>query len=174
MSFSIRTFYKGPYRYISLFFIVAVAVGGYFLPLAGLAVPALIVTALITNARSTRYFCGNLCPNGRVLSTSLSAVSRRRRLPRFLHSSSFRRALCGFMIFCVINLLIRSGGGIEQFARIFWGIYVLSIGISFTMGSYFKPRSWCSICPVGTLQETLHPGPSRNGATGQGRTGSHR
>ena len=158
---SIRRFYKGPYRYISLLFIITVAVGGYFQPLLGLAVPALILTALISNRRSSRYFCANLCPNGRVLSFSLSGVSGRRSLPRFLFSAQARRALCGFMIFCIVNLLVRSGGGVEQFARIFWAVYLLSIGISFAMGSWFKPRSWCAVCPVGTLQETLSSGGRR-------------
>jgi ferredoxin-type protein NapH len=161
MADSMRAFYKGPYRYLSLLFIITVAVGGYFQPLVGLAVPALILTALISNTRSSRYFCANLCPNGRLLSSSLSAVSKRRRLPPFIYSVQARRALCGLMFFCVINLLVRFGGGIEQFARVFWGVYILSIGISFTMGSWFKPRSWCAVCPVGTLQDTISSGRRR-------------
>lgn len=78
-------------------------------------------------------------------------------LPPALRSAGFRRGLCGFMLFCVINLLIRSGGGWEAAGRVFRGIYVLSLGVGTALGLYFKPRAWCAVCPVGTLQETLSP-----------------
>jgi polyferredoxin len=158
MTISIRSFYRGPWRYLSLLFIFAIAAGGWFYPPAGLAVPLLIVTALVTNLFSRRYFCSSLCPNGRALSVSLTRFSRRATLPGVLRSVQARRALCGFMLFCVVNLLARSGGAPGQIARVFWFIYLISIGVSTVMGLFFKPRSWCAVCPVGTLQDTLSAG----------------
>ncbi len=137
--------------------VMLIALGGYFVPLLGLAVPALLLTALVMNLRRRRSFCAEACPNGRAYAAVLGGLSRRAPLPPALRSAGFRRGLCGFMLFCVINLLIRSGGGWEAAGRVFRGIYFLSLGVGTALGLYFKPRAWCAVCPVGTLQETLSP-----------------
>ncbi|GEM_PF-902841 len=155
MNVTRQSFYNGPFRLVALVFILAVAVGGYFFPLVGLAVPGLIVLALATNLGSRRFFCGRLCPNGRLYSAALHRASRRGTLPDFLRSPHVRRAICGFTFFCAVNLLVRYGGGIAQVARVFWAIYLASIGFGFIMGYFFKPRAWCAVCPMGTLQDTV-------------------
>lgn len=152
--------YTGKKKYLSVLFVLAVGVGGYFYPLLGLLVIVLIGLAIGLNFRSTRYFCGQVCPNGASLSTTLSRVSRKRKLPQSLYAPELRRGLCAFMLFCMVNLMVRFGHGWEQVGRIFWTIYVISLGISYTMGLFFKPRSWCAVCPMGTLQDTL--GSTRN------------
>ncbi len=148
-------FYRGPWRYISIIFILLVAVGGGFYPIVGLVVPGLILTALASNMVSRRWFCRSACPNGRALSAGLGRFSKRVSLPKKLSSTGFRQALCAFMLFCVVNLLLRFGGGIEAAARVFWAVYLVSIGISIPMGIYFRPRAWCTVCPMGTLQSTI-------------------
>lgn len=155
MSFQLRSFYNGPLRVLAIAFIAAVTIGGYFYPVIGLAVPGLMALAIVLNLRSRRLFCSSACPNGRALSIAMRPVSRDRRLPPLLAKPGIRRALCGFMLFCVVNLLVRSGGGIAAVGRVFWGIYLLSIGISVAVGVAYKPRAWCAFCPMGTLQDTL-------------------
>lgn len=151
--------YTSSWKIISLVIVFGIAIGGYFIPVLGLAVPVLIVLALIMNTRRTRSFCSSFCPNGRTLSFTLKSVSRKKILPPFLSSIEFKRMLCGFMMFCVINLLARSNGSAMQISRLFWAIYVVSIGISTISGLIFKPRSWCAYCPMGTLQDTLKSSP---------------
>lgn len=148
-------FYNSGWKIVSLIFVLAIALGGYFIPILGLAVPLLIAIALIMNARKTRSFCSGFCPNGRTLSFTMKAVSRNKVLPSYLYSTEFRRMLCGFMMFCVISLLARSDGSVMQIGRVFWAIYIASIGISTISGLLFKPRSWCAYCPMGTLQDTM-------------------
>ncbi|AEJ19086.1 4Fe-4S binding protein [Gracilinema caldarium] len=154
-----------PKKLLSVIFVVAVAVGGYFYPPVGLLVIGLIVLAVVLNFRSTRYFCGRICPNGASLQAVLPKVSRKHRLPKTLYAPELRRALCAFMLFCMVNLLVRFGHSWAQVGRIFWAIYVISLGISYTMGIFFKPRAWCAICPVGTLQDTLGSASTKDNAS---------
>jgi polyferredoxin len=144
-----------PKKLLSVIFVLAVAVGGYFYPPVGLLVIGLIILAVVLNFRSTRYFCGRICPNGASLQAVLPKVSRKHRLPKTLYAPELRRALCAFMLFCMVNLMVRFGHSWAQVGRIFWAIYVISLGISYTMGIFFKPRAWCAVCPMGTLQDTL-------------------
>ncbi len=156
MAFSFRAFYKGPYRYLSVVFIVAVGVGGYFYPVIGLTVPGLMLLALALNFRGRRLFCSSVCPNGRALSAVATPLSTKGKLPAFLIEPGMRRILCGFMLFCMVNLLARyGGGGISMVGRVFWSIYLIAVGVSVGAGITFKPRSWCAFCPMGTLQDTI-------------------
>jgi len=150
-----QNFYNGPWRLLSMLTVAGIAIGGYFIPELGLLVIGLMAVALATNARRSRSFCSGICPNGRALSAGMGNLSRRLPLPAFLASKGTRRALCGFMMFCVIGLLSRTNGGLSQIGRVFWSIYLASIGISLVSGLVFKPRSWCAYCPMGTLQDTL-------------------
>lgn len=149
--------YNGFWKLGAPLFILAVAVGGYFFPAIGLVVPGMMILALILNAGRRRYFCSHVCPNGRTLSVTLSGTSGKRSLPRFLTDPGIRKVLCAFMFFCIINLLSRSGGGIANIGRVFWGIYLMATGLGFAFGLAYKPRSWCVVCPMGTLQDTVRP-----------------
>lgn len=149
--------YKGFWKLGAPLFILAVALGGYFVPVIGLIIPGMMILALVLNARSRRLFCSHVCPNGRTYSVALPGLSQKRGLPRFLADPGIRKVLCAFMFFCVINLLSRSGGGIDNIGRVFWAIYLMATGLGFAFGAVYKPRSWCVVCPMGTLQDTVRP-----------------
>jgi ferredoxin-type protein NapH len=155
--------YNGPFKIGAPLFILSVAVGGYFYPLIGLVIPGMMLLALMLNARSRRLFCSQLCPNGRTYSVAMPKYSKNRSMPRLLKDPGLRKVLCAFMFFCVINLLVRSGGGMDQVGRVFWGIYLMATGLGFAFGASYKPRSWCVVCPMGTLQDTLRPGIQKSG-----------
>lgn len=154
--------YNGLWKIGAPVFILVVAVGGYFWPVVGLVVPGMMMLALILNAGRRRYFCSHACPNGRTYSGALPGLSKNRSTPRFLTEPGVRKILCAFMFFCVINFLARSGGGLANIGRVFWGMYLMATGLGFAFGLAYKPRSWCVVCPMGTLQDTvrpvLHPG----------------
>jgi polyferredoxin len=38
---------------------------------------------------------------------------------------------------------------------VFWVLCAASLSAGLLMGFFFKPRSWCAICPMGTLQDTI-------------------
>lgn len=141
---------------IGAFLFVAVfAVGGFFYPILGLVVFGLMVAALIMNARRRRSFCAGFCPNGTFLAAACKPASRDRKLPRALTSPNFRRMLCGVMIFCMIGLIARSYPDPVSVGRVFWTIYVIALSIGVAFGLLYKPRSWCAVCPLGTLQDTI-------------------
>ena len=142
---------------LSLAVVATIAVGGYFFPLLGFAVPVLIAVALAMNARSRRSFCARTCPNGAAFGAALKPVSRFRRLPAFLPDPGFRRGLCGFMLFCAIGQAARGYPDAASIGRVFWAIYLIAVGLGAAAGLLYKPRAWCAFCPMGTLQDTVAP-----------------
>lgn len=152
------SFYRGAWTWISAAFVAALAGAGFFFPVAGLAVPVLMLIALASNSFARRSFCAGFCPNGRSLSAVFQRFSRNKALDAGFRSPIFRKMLCGFMLFCVVNLLSRTGGSISLVGRAFWLMYLASTGFSAVMAVFYKPRAWCAVCPMGTLQDTVRGG----------------
>jgi polyferredoxin len=139
---------------LSFSIVAIIAVGGFFYPLLGLAVPALMVVALVMNFRARRSFCAKVCPNGTSLA-ALKPVSRNKRIPHTLGSPQFRRMLCGAMMFCMIGLFVRGYPDYPVIGKAFWFIYLIALSAGVIFGLVYKPRAWCAICPMGTLQDTV-------------------
>ncbi|MGB4587059.1 MAG: 4Fe-4S binding protein, partial [Rectinemataceae bacterium] len=136
-------------------FVFFVAIGGIFVPEIGLVLAALMVAAIVMTLRKPRSFCSTVCPRGKALGFIMRRPSKRKALPRFMLSIKFRRLLCGSMMFCVIGSLVRTGGEIRGVGTVFWALCAISLSTGLLMGYFFKPRSWCAICPMGTLQDTI-------------------
>jgi polyferredoxin len=63
--------------------------------------------------------------------------------------------LCGVMIFCLVGLLSRNHSDLQSIGRVFWWIYMVALSLGILLGLAYKPRAWCAVCPLGTLQDTI-------------------
>lgn len=155
---SIHPSRHGVFDYLAFAFIAAVLISGFFFPLVGLVVPIMMLVAVVMNAVKPRWFCGSLCPRARLLSRGVGGL-RVGRLPRptpgFLRDGNIRRALCGIMMFTVIFSVSRHWGFPNAIGVFFWGLCLVTLALAVALGLFFKPRSWCAVCPLGTLQDTL-------------------
>jgi hypothetical protein len=141
--------------WISLAVSLGVIVGGFFFPLLGLFVPLLLVIAVVTNIRRERWFCGNACPRGKVLSGFLPQFSRYADMPAFLYAPRTRKMICAFLMFCAIGQSLRRWTYLSALGWFFWLVCIITLVIAFVMAFVYKPRSWCAVCPMGTLQQTM-------------------
>jgi polyferredoxin len=164
---------------LALAFVLSVTIGGWFFPVAGLALAVLMAAAVALSLKARfgsarrRAFCNGVCPRGRALGFALRPISRGRTMPKAFSELSFRRGLCGFMMFCVLGSLVRALPGLEglpAFAaagRIFWGLCLISLAGGLALGILYRPRAWCVVCPMGTLQDTI-TGPGERSANDRG------
>lgn len=152
---------------VSAVFVVGAAIAGYSYPLAAFIVPGLVVAAVAMNARRRRSFCAGICPNGNVLGAGLRTLSRNRKLPAFLADPQLRRVLCGAMLFCAVGLTVRLYPDAKAIGRVFWSIYLIALSAGGILGLLYKPRAWCAVCPVGTLQDTIGGAAKKSGAPGR-------
>jgi polyferredoxin len=145
---------------LATIFVLAIAIGGYFYPLLGLALSLLMALAVglsLFGPRS-RMFCSAVCPRGKALGFMLKPLARGKALPAWMLKLQTRRGLCGFMMFCVIGNLARNIRGFEGAGRVFWMLCVVSLTAGVLLGVLYRPRAWCAICPMGTLQDTVRQG----------------
>ena len=143
------------YPKLASVFVFAIALGGILVPEIGLVLAGLMIAAIVTTLIRPRSFCSGVCPRGKALGFIMRRNKRRKALPGFMLTVEFRRLLCGSTMFCLIGSLIRTRGSIHGMGIVFWALCGISLSAGLVLGFFFKPRSWCAICPMGTLQDTI-------------------
>lgn len=135
---------------------VLITIGlGWKYPLLGYTVPVVMLAGLLGSLVRGRYVCGNLCPRGSFLDRIMPTFSRQGAIPTALRSMPWRwtvfTLLMGFMLY-------RGGQdptNLNHWGHIFWQMCVLTTGVAILLAIVYKPRTWCSFCPIGTCQNAL-------------------
>lgn len=146
------------YKWLLGLIMVTVIALGWRFPLLGFIVPVAMTAGIIGGFMKGRWVCGNACPRGSFLDSWFSLVSGDREFPSMLKSTKFRwtilSALMGFMVF----RLIQNPKSIDHWGIVFWQMCTVTTIAAVGLGVRYSSRSWCSICPVGTLAGTAGEG----------------
>ena len=146
------------YKWLLGLIMVAVIALGWRYPLLGFVVPAAMTAGIIGGFMKGRWVCGNACPRGSFLDSWFSFVAGDRKFPHVLKSGMFRwtilSALMGFMVF----RLFQNPTSFDHWGIVFWQMCVVTTIAAIGLGVRYSARSWCSICPVGTLASTAGKG----------------
>ena len=129
-----------------------VVVGGYYCPRIGFTVLGLITLFMILASQRGRFYCGWLCPMGAFHERFLSLISLHRPILPVFKSRWFRWLLFALMMGLMTFRLFTAWGDPTAVAEVFRMMWILSTGIAIGLGLYFKPRVWCTVCPMGSMQ----------------------
>ncbi|SJZ44961.1 4Fe-4S binding protein [Selenihalanaerobacter shriftii] len=142
-----------------LMFLLGLGLFNHKIGLIFIAVP--IFAVLLSNVVG-RFWCGWFCPRGSFLSTIISKVSRNKKIPKFLKSTTFKAIvatvlLTMFMIALLgYNPLIQDESPLVRAgAFMIFVCIVTTVLVAIPLGIIYKPRTWCSFCPVGWLQSAF-------------------
>ncbi len=116
------------------------------LGLVCLAVP--IVLSLLGYGRA---HCSHLCPRGSFLGKFVKLISLKRKLPKFFRSDEVKYGLMVFFFVCIFGNVLRYFPDWLRMANGMFQIMVASLLVGIVFGFFYQPRSWCAVCPVGTL-----------------------
>jgi len=139
-------------KWLLALIMLAVVLLGWRYPMLGFVVPAAMLTGVVGGFFRGRYVCGNICPRGSFFDTYFSLLGTRRPVPDWMAGMPFRwlvlAALMGFMAW----RLAQDPGNLEHWGSVFWSMCALTTALGVLLGLAYRPRTWCSFCPVGTLQ----------------------
>lgn len=138
-----------------VWFLPLIVIGGLFYPLLGYLVLAMMAILLIMSFFRGRYWCWNFCPRGAFLDIILSKVSMNKPMPRGFVKQGFRWLVFFLFMAFLIFRILRTGGNLIAVGAVFVGMCILTTLISMILGILTKHRSWCAICPMGTLQDKI-------------------
>ena len=135
--------------------VLIVSIGGIFYPKLGYFLLLVFASLMVIAPFRGRWFCGNLCPRGSFVDFWLAPLSRRMKIPPGFRSMWLRVpifvALMGFMIFRIMQ----TEGMVDRIGMVFVTLCIITTSIAILFGVVIAPRTWCSFCPMGTLQRAM-------------------
>ncbi|MBP2030493.1 polyferredoxin [Methanohalophilus levihalophilus] len=144
-----------PYLWI---IVLIAAIGGLWYPILGYMMLVVMVTLLTTSVFRGRWFCGNLCPRGSLYDFVLGKFSRKQNIPKILSSLWIRVPAIVFMMSLMVNRLsiaLTTQNTFEKVGTIFASMCLTTTIVATLMGGYFSSRTWCTVCPMGTMQRII-------------------
>lgn len=138
--------------------VLIVSIGGLWYPALGYFMLLIFAAIFLSSPFRGRWFCGNLCPRGTFVDFWVSKISKKRKIPGILRSLWIRLPifflLMGFMVYR-ISSIIGSSNTFEKIGMVFVTMCFVTTAIAVLLGSFLSPRTWCSFCPMGTVQRLL-------------------
>lgn len=128
---------------------------GVIWPPLGLGVMLMMGAFLVLSFFKGRLWCGYMCPRGSFLERWYSKISLNKKIPAVFKSPVVRWGMVGVMSAMMGFQLIQNWGDLYAMGAVFIRICIITSVIAFVTGFFFKPRTWCSFCPMGTLQGVL-------------------
>ena len=96
-----------------------------------------------------KIHCSKYCPRGSFLGKFLEKISMHRQLPAYMRTKKAKNILLIVMLTVFIISLYHTGFVFEKMAFAFLRFMGISFIVGILMGIFFKPRSWCVVCPMG-------------------------
>jgi len=135
--------------------VVVVIIGGLWYPLLGFVVPVVMLTGIIGGFFKGRYVCGWLCPRGAFLDRIIRPLSRVRPIPDWLRRPAFRWTIFALLMGFMVWQISLNPGDVYHWGRVFVRICIITTGIGVVLAVILHPRTWCSFCPMGTMQSAV-------------------
>lgn len=128
---------------------------GWKYPVLGYLVLAAMTGGMISGPIAGRWFCGNLCPRGGFLERIVGLYSPNKPMPDWAKSTKVRVGVLVFLMLMVGINGSRDPGNWLHWGFVFWLVCFVTTMVGLVLAAFWHPRSWCSICPMGTIQSWL-------------------
>ncbi len=102
-----------------------------------------------------KIHCSGYCPRGSFLHNAFARLSFRNTMPAFMRSSIFKNLLFVLMMGFFAVSMFSAKGDLAASAMVLLRMVLVTSIIAAVLGIIFKPRSWCSICPMGHLSGAI-------------------
>ena len=150
------------YMSISWIFTFLVAFIGLWFPKLGLMVIFIMFSLITISFFKGRFWCGNVCPHGSLFDVFFSSISKKKKTPNWLASNIFAYL---FFIFFMFNFSRRMYNAfnywgqlefIDKLGYVFVMTYLVVFLLGLVLAIIYHHRSWCHICPMGTMQKVSY------------------
>jgi polyferredoxin len=140
---------------IMVWFLPLIVIGGLFVPTLGYFVFFMMLFFLTLSYFKGRFWCSHLCPRGAFLDLVLSKFSLKRKIPKiFLRPKVKWIFFILFMAFFIFQLVI-SPKDLYFIGFVFVKMCIITTTIAILLGIPLPERTWCAICPMGSLQAKI-------------------
>jgi polyferredoxin len=130
---------------------IGLLMAGWVYPLIGYFIPVCMLLGIGTAAFQGRSWCNWLCPRGSFEDSLLSRISCQRRIPQVLRSTPMRIGVMAILMTVLTVQIIRLWPDPWAIGGFFVLMLTITTGVGLILGIIYQQRSWCYICPIGTM-----------------------
>ncbi|HMK42618.1 MAG TPA: 4Fe-4S binding protein [Dissulfurispiraceae bacterium] len=135
-----------------------VVIGGWFYPLLGFLLLGCMVGAVAIAVTRGRQWCDWLCPRGSFYDLFLDRLSTKRTIPSFFRKTSARVGVIA-LLFTVLGVQFYfAWPSVEGIGKAFVVVLTVTTSIGILLGIGIHPRTWCHVCPMGSLANWISRG----------------
>ncbi len=149
------SYHQPRYKWALALLMVIVLGLGWKYPYLGFMVPVVMVAGLVGAFVKGRVVCGAFCPRGSFFDTWFKPLGGARRMPGFMRAPMFRWGLLIVLFSFMIIQLSADIGNPAHWGTVFWRVCLVTTLIAIVVGVVYRPRAWCSFCPMGTIQGAI-------------------
>jgi ferredoxin-type protein NapH len=124
---------------------------GWVYPLIGYFIPACMLLGIGVALFRGRTWCNWLCPRGSFADALLKRVSPGRRIPEAFRSLSVRIGMIAFLMAILAFQIARLWPDAYTMGGFFVLLLTITTGVGIPLALGFHQRTWCYICPIGTM-----------------------
>jgi len=135
---------------------LAVIMGAWFYPFLGFFIPLCMLLGIGVGLFRGRKWCDWFCPRGSFYDVAVSPFSRKKGIPSLLRKTSFRVGMLFLLMLIMITQLIRLWPDLHKIGMLFATLLTVTTVLGVILGILFHSRSWCSICPIGTITALIN------------------
>lgn len=141
-----RIMHKWSWTALVLFCLV-----GLFYPIIGIAALICMLSPVVVSFFKGRLWCGNFCPRGSFNDIVLGKISKKLHIPKFLKSKWVKYTFLGILMSMFAVQLTFAWGNLEAVGLVFVRMIIMTTLLAIVLGTVFNQRTWCTICPMGTM-----------------------
>lgn len=132
-----------------------IVLGGFVEPKIGLIAGAFMATSLVVSYWKSRFWCGWVCPRGSFLERWISFFTLNRPIPWLLLKPNFRWSVFSILMTLMLVRLTLAASTLDKVGTLFVMLCLGTTMVAITLGALYKPRTWCTFCPMETLQSKI-------------------
>jgi len=126
--------------------------GGLKYPLLGFTVPLVMIVGVAGGLFRGRFVCGWLCPRGAFFDRIVGAISPKRKIPPWMRDYRLRWALFALLMAFMAVQIASDPANPYHWGAVFVRMCIVTTAAGVLLALTSHPRTWCSFCPMGTLQ----------------------
>lgn len=124
---------------------------GWLYPLLGYFIPFCMLLGIGLAAFRGRTWCDWLCPRGSFVDAWLGKISRQRQIPQIFRSTPMRVGIMAFLMSMLTYQIIRLWPDPWAIGGFFVLLLSITTVVGIILGVIFQQRTWCYLCPIGTM-----------------------
>ena len=124
---------------------------GWVFPLIGYFIPLCMLLGIGVALFRGRTWCNWLCPRGSFADAFLKMLSPGRKIPEAFRGLPLRIGVITFLMAMLTYQIVRLWPDFYAIGGFFVLLLSITTGVGLLLGLVWHQRTWCYICPIGTM-----------------------